>query len=185
MHPSLPVNQEVYEDPFIYIIILMSTSPVTTETQPVTTLCIKKAIYDTINGDSSHDLILDFCHEMWPILDLTALLAHLILKTADSLVSFTSSVCSNENLQGLEFPKCISLLWVCLLNRMLSFLPNQKKSAPNASNVHCQWSCLSYLKYNLPRIFSIYALVLFFVFPLCPVCSFYMSDKAHTHQVHT
>lgn len=34
---SLTVNQKVYEDPFIYIIILIPTLPVTTETQSMTT----------------------------------------------------------------------------------------------------------------------------------------------------
>lgn len=54
------MNEKVYEDPFIYIIILMSAFPVTRETQSMTTRCIKKEIYDTTNDDSSHDLILDF-----------------------------------------------------------------------------------------------------------------------------
>lgn len=138
----------------------MSTFPVTTETQSMTTLCIKKEIYDTINDDSSHDLILDFCHKIWPLLDLTALLAHLIFKTADSLASFTSSVCSNTNLQGSEFPKCISSLWLLSAKQNVVFLPNQKNGVPNASNAYHKLSCLSYLKNNLPRIFSLYAIVL-------------------------
>lgn len=136
------LNQKVYEDPFIYIVILMSTFPVTTETQSMTMLCIKKEIYDTINDDSSHDLILDFFHKIWPLLDLTALLVHLIFKTADSLVSFTSSVCSNTNLQGSEFPKCISSPQLLSVKQNVVFLLIQKNSVPNASNTYYKLSCI-------------------------------------------
>lgn len=126
MHPSVIVNQKVCEDPFIYIIILMSTFPVTTETQPMTMLCIKKEIYDTINDDSSHDLILDFCHKIWPLLDLTALLAHLILRLLIAWLHLLSQSALIWIYKDWSFPNASVLGVFCLLNRMLHFYQPRK-----------------------------------------------------------